>query len=66
MGIPVDGPANMFCDNESVVQSTLTLESTLKKKHISICSHKCQELQASGPLCVAWERGTTNLADLLN
>jgi hypothetical protein len=35
MGIPVDGPANMFCDNESVVKSTSTPESTLKKKHIS-------------------------------
>ena len=65
MGIPLDGPANVFCDNESVVKSSSTLESTLKKKHVSICYHKCRESQASGAMRVAWEQGTTNLADLL-
>jgi hypothetical protein len=65
MGIPIDGPANVFCDNDSVVKSSSTPESTLKKKHLSICYHKCRESQASGAVRVAWEQGTTNLADLL-
>ena len=35
MGAPIDGPANVFCDNESVVKSTMNPESTLKKKNVS-------------------------------
>jgi hypothetical protein len=65
MGIPIEGSANVFCDNESVVKSSSTPESTLKKKHISICYHKVRESQASGSVRVAWESGVTNLADLL-
>ena len=30
-GVPVDGPARIFCDNESVVKSSTFPESTLKK-----------------------------------
>ena len=31
-GIPLDGPCNVFCDNEAVTKSTMRAESTLKKK----------------------------------
>jgi hypothetical protein len=65
MGIPIDGPANVFCDNESVVKSSTRPESTLKKKHISICYHKVRESQAGGSTRVAWESGETNLSDIL-
>ena len=30
--IPLDGPVNMFCDNEAVVRNTTIPESTHKKK----------------------------------
>jgi uncharacterized protein len=36
MGIPIRGPANVFCDTESVVKSSTRPESTLKKKHIHL------------------------------
>ena len=29
-GVPVDGPASVFCDNEAVVKNTSIPESTLK------------------------------------
>ena len=38
-GIPIDRPANVYCDNEAVYQNTVVPESTLKKKHYSIAYH---------------------------
>ena len=32
MGIPVEGPTNVFCDNESVFINSTKPDSTLKKK----------------------------------
>ena len=36
MGIPITGPTNIFCDNQSVVNNSTKPESVLKKKHLSI------------------------------
>ena len=63
-GIPIDGPADIFCDNQSVVKATSTPESTLSKKHNAICYHKVREAVAAGTVRVAKEDGRTNLADL--
>ena len=38
-GVPIDGPTNVFCDNEAVYKITSIPESTLKKKHHSIAYH---------------------------
>jgi hypothetical protein len=65
MVIPLRGPANVFCDNEYVVKSSTRPESTLKKKHISICYHKVRELQAGGSVRVARENGDTDLSGIL-
>ena len=48
MGIPIMGPTNIFCDNQSVVNKSTKLESVLKKKHLSICYHKIRECCAKG------------------
>jgi hypothetical protein len=37
--IPVDGPANMYCDNNSVVINSSFPELTLKKTHNAIAYH---------------------------
>ena len=42
-GIPIEGPTNVFCDNETVFKNMTIPESTLKKKHNSICYHCCRE-----------------------
>ena len=39
MGVPSDGPANIFADNESVGQVYMNPESTLNKKIVSIAYH---------------------------
>ena len=38
-GIHLDGPAQMFCDNESVVKNGSYPDSPLKNRHISIAYH---------------------------
>ena len=63
-GIPIEGPTNVFCDNEAVFNNTTTPESTLKKKHNSICYHRCREAVAAKGMRVAKEGTLTNLADL--
>ena len=63
-GVPVDGPASVFCDNEAVVKNTSIPESTLKKKHHSISYHACREAVAAEIIQIAKEGTKTNLADL--
>ena len=46
MGIPIEGPANVFCDNEAVFKNSAFPESTVKKKHNSIAYHRTREAQA--------------------
>jgi hypothetical protein len=65
MGIPLNGPASVFCDNQSVVKNTTAPESVLKKRHNAIAYHRAREAQAAGFIRVAWENGETNIADLL-
>jgi hypothetical protein len=65
MGVPVDGPANVYSDSESVFKNFAFPESTLKKKHNAICYHKAREAQAAGVIRIAWESTDTNLADML-
>ena len=42
-GVPIAGPARIFCDNESGVKCTSNVEAKLKKKHASVsyCKIKC-------------------------
>ena len=64
-GVPVEGPANIFCDNQGVVKNASILESTLVKKHNAINYHAVQQAAAARILCVGKEDGQTNLVDLL-
>jgi hypothetical protein len=64
-GIPIDGPANVFCDNKSVVTNSTIPDSTLKKKHNSIAYHRVREAVASGTLRIAKVLSKSNNADLL-
>jgi Reverse transcriptase (RNA-dependent DNA polymerase) len=64
-GVPIDGPANVFCDNRGVVKNVSIPESTLMKKHNAINYHAVREAAAAGILRVGKEDGETNLADLL-
>jgi hypothetical protein len=47
-GVPIDGPANVFCDNGSFVNNTTLPELSLQKKHNEICYHRVPEAVAIG------------------
>ena len=64
-GIPLDGPVNVFCNNEAVYQNSLFIESQLNRKHNSICYHLVWETAAAGKMVVFKVDGNGNLADLL-
>jgi hypothetical protein len=64
-GCPIDGPTNVFCDNQGVVMNASLPESTLSKKHNAINYHVVPEAAAAGILRFGKEDGETNLADLL-
>ena len=65
MGIGLDGPTNVFCDNESVFKSSTRPETTIKKRHNAISYHRTREAVAAGIIRIAWEDGRFNLADVL-
>jgi hypothetical protein len=63
-GVPIEGPTNIFCDNEAVCKNTTKPESTLSKKHHSIAYHRSREAVAAGTVRVSKEDTLTNLADI--
>jgi hypothetical protein len=65
LGIPIVGPANVFCDNKSVVTNLTVPTSTLKKKHNSIAYHRVREAVAAGIAWIAKVHTSENLVDLL-
>jgi hypothetical protein len=64
-GIPIQGPTNVYCDNNGVVVNASRPESTLKKKHNSIAYHRVREAAAAGTIRIAKEDSKTNIADML-
>ena len=64
MGVPIDGPCTVFCDNEAAVKNSTTPESTLKKKHNAIAYHRVREAVASGVIRIGYIHTTRNLADM--
>jgi hypothetical protein len=64
-GIPIDDPANVFCNNTSVVTNTTIPTSTLKKKHNPIAYHRVREAVAAGMLHIRKVSTSENIADLL-
>jgi len=63
-GVPIDGPCNVFCDNNAVVLNTTVPDSQLKKKHAAVNYHRVREGIAAGTIQVAKEYTKSNLADL--
>ena len=63
-GIPVEGPAEVFCNNMSVVKNSSITTSVLNKRHNFICYHSAREAQAAGILRVGWIPGEFDLSDL--
>ena len=64
-GIPVNGEADILCDNESVVNNSSKIESVLNKKHSSIAYHAVRWAVAAGIVRVGWINTNENLADAM-
>ena len=65
MGIPCDGPAYIFGDNQSVLANTSIPDSTLKKKNQSIAYHLVREGAARDEWRTSYINTSQNEADLL-
>ena len=65
MGVPLDGAADVFVDNQSVVYNTSLPESTLKKKSNAIAYHYVRENAAADVIRIRFIRSEDNLADML-
>ena len=63
-GIPIDGPTEIFCDNEAVYKNASTSESQLRKKLHSISYHMSRDAVASSAYRIAQEDTETNLSEL--
>jgi hypothetical protein len=64
-GIPMDGPAYMFCDSNGVVINSTHPESTFKKKHNAIPYPCIREAIAATTVRIAKADSQTNIADIL-
>ena len=64
-GVPIDGSADVLCDNESVVRNSSLFESTLNKKHCSLAYHSVRWAVAAEILRLGKIDGKENLADAM-
>eukprot|EP00957_Ditylum_brightwellii_P024788 1873245-Ditylum_brightwellii.AAC.1 len=63
-GVPLEGEANVFCDNKFVIKNSTISESQLKKMHQAMCWHRAWEAVASSIYLIWHETSETNVADL--
>ena len=64
-GVLVEGPTDIFCDNEVVYKNTMIPESVLRKKDHSISYQRCREAVTVETVRIAKDGTKTNLSDLI-
>jgi len=65
LGLPIDGPAEIYIDNHAVVQNTTIPGSSLRKKHLSIAYHIIREAQVADLVRIFHIRSEDNPSDIL-
>ena len=65
MGVPMDVPDDVFCDNQSVLLIDQKPETRISKKHNAIDYHRIREAAAGKWIHIAFKSGASNLADFL-
>jgi hypothetical protein len=65
LGVPIDGPAWMFGDNQSVVTSSTLPHSPLTKRHYALAYHRVCEAIAAKVMHFLHLEGTQNPADIM-
>ena len=63
--LPINGPADVFCDNQPVVTNVIIRSSVLNKKHNYICYHRVQGARTVGTIRFGWISGEYNKADIV-
>ena len=61
----ITSSANVFCDNQGVVNNTSIQYSTLSTKHNAVNYQTVRESAACGIVCIGKEDSDTNLLDVL-
>jgi hypothetical protein len=64
MGIPLDGPAWMFGDNQSVLTSSTLPHSSLNKRHNALAYHRVREAVAAKVMYFQHVSGKINVSDI--
>ena len=64
-GVPLMGPTEVFCDNNSLVLNTSNVESKLNRKHNSLAFHAIRWSVAAEIMRVAWIDGRENISDAM-
>jgi hypothetical protein len=65
MGIPLDGPAWMFGDNQSVITSSTIPHSNLNKRHNALSYHRVREAISAKVLYFIHVDGKVNPSDIM-
>jgi hypothetical protein len=65
LGVPIDGPAWMSGDNQSVIISSTISHSSLNKSHIALSYHRVREAIASNVMYFLHVPGVYNPANVL-
>jgi len=65
MGIPIEGPAWMFGDNQSVLISSTIPHSNLNKRHNALSYHRVREAIAAGIINFMHVEGKANPSDIM-
>ena len=60
IGITIDGPVDLFCDNKSVTKNVTLPQSVLNKRHNEICYQRVREAHAAEVIRVSCIQGHYN------
>ena len=63
-GVPLDEPADMCYDNQSIVKNASTLKNVLHKWHNEICYHRVREAHSTSTIRVGWIMERYNTSDI--
>mgnify|MGYP003321639909 CR=1 FL=1 len=66
LGVNISGPAYMFGDNRTIVDSSSIPQSRLHKRHVLLSFHQVREVIAAGVLYFIHIPGKINPADVLS
>lgn len=65
LGVPLDGPAWMFGDNQAMINSSMLPEGRLTKRSVALSYHRVREAVAAGIMYYFHVDGKINISDCM-